>query len=288
MKSYFLGIVVAVALSAIYVTYNTAEITINYPGFQAVINQGVWDVFLFGAGAVIMWLLSLGASLETYTANKKRIKELNQKIEDIEKEKKSLLAALQNVGHPKAERTVPGHRADFQANVAVPSHEVAADIFETDRIPSDEPLNAEQSPETNASEVSNAAGIKTFFSSIFKSDRKPESAETFTHKTEVRDEDEAEFAEEFSDSHENEIGFDAKDGIEAEENETAEEIESGHKFDAEYKTGENTEAETDDSEKENDDPHNGGVCEIDIDDDETAESEDDSGEKQDDGEIFRF
>ena len=166
MKSYFLGIVVAIALSVIYVTYNTAEITINYLGFQASVNQGLWDVFLFSIGAIIMWVLSIGASFESYSANKKRARELNQKIEDLENEKKSLLAALQNIGKPKH---------------TVQTHEISPE----------KTTKEDTAPEETKPDEKSPSPIKSFFSSVFKSGKKPEPEETHFDKAETFDQTEA-------------------------------------------------------------------------------------------------
>ena len=193
MKSYFLGIVVAIALSAVYVTYNTAEVTVSYLGFHASFNQGIWDVFLFGAGAIIMWILSLCASIETYSANKKRVRELNKKIEGLEDEKKSLLSALQSVGKSKgAKKAIAAAEAAVQTNIAVPSHEAADDIYIPAQTAPGETAKKDDADEEAAPGEERPSAIKSFFASIFKGNTKPEPEEASPINAETGEKDETE------------------------------------------------------------------------------------------------
>ena len=273
MKSYFLGIVAAIALSVIYVTYNTAEVAINYLGFQAYVNQGLWDVFLFSIGAIIMWVLSIGASIESYTANKKRYRELNQKIEDLENEKKSLLAAMQNIGNPK--RTVQ-------------THEIFPEIM----------AKEDAAPEKITPEEKRPSPVKSFFASIFKSDRGPEpdktkavdqagaavQAET-SDQTEVCDKAEVCGQTEVFDQIEVCDQTEDVDHVEPFQTEVCYPNEDDDKIEAdgdEAEAGENAEED-----ERDDNPSYGSVCELDLelDHDEVPEDEDDPGEKEDRG-IF--
>jgi uncharacterized membrane protein YciS (DUF1049 family) len=257
MKSYFLGIVVAIALSAVYVTYNTAEITVNYLGFQATFNQGIWDVFLFGAGAIIMWVLSLAASFETYTANKKRTQELNKKIEELENEKKSLLSALENIGRPNAarnaEKAIAEAKTAFQTLETAPPRETAAIKYIPVQTVPEETTEEDSVLEETTSEENRPSSAKNLLASIFKNNKESEPEETYSGKTET---------DETSESY---------DKAEVSAETTAEEI---------IETDEKTEAD----DVQDDIPHV-AVCELDLDEEKPTEDENDSGEKQDRG-IF--
>ena len=291
MKSYFLGIVIAIALSGIYVTYNTAEVTINYLGFQTSVNQGLWEVFLFGIGAIIMWILSIGASIESYAANKKRYRELNQKIEDLENEKKSLLAALQNIGHSKH---------------TVQTHEILPETTTKENTAAEKTKPEETPP----------SPVKSFFASIFKSDRKPESEEAHFDKAETDDQTEAieqidaavqtEICDQAEISDQTEVcdKADVCDQTEVfdqigvcDQTEDIDHVEPFNQAEVCYPAEADDETEVDgekDEEDENaedgerdDNPQYGSVCELDLDldDDEAPEEDDDSPEKEN-REIF--
>ncbi|MDR1965866.1 MAG: lipopolysaccharide assembly protein LapA domain-containing protein [Synergistaceae bacterium] len=97
MKSYLLGIIVVMVMSMAYAVQNDAEITVRFFVFQKSFPQGLWEGVLFSASAVIMWFFSVFASIELYSANKKKTKELSKRIEDLESEKKTIFAALQQL-----------------------------------------------------------------------------------------------------------------------------------------------------------------------------------------------
>jgi len=226
MKSYFLGLVVAVALSAIYVTYNTAEVTINYLGFQASFNQGIWDVFVFGAGVIIMWVLSICASIEIYTANKKQTRELNKKIEDLENEKKSLLSALQNIGQPKSAHgeiiVIPESGQVARAGeVVMPPQVVSTESADERRIL--EQIAPEETTETDAahketkSENNRPSALKVLLASIFKKDKKTESVAIDVEKAETDEKTEADEKTEIFDEPESEENAVVCEEIEADE-----------------------------------------------------------------------
>jgi uncharacterized membrane protein YciS (DUF1049 family) len=98
MKSYLLGIVAAMILSAAYALSNTAEITVKFLNLQRTFNQGLWEIIVFGCGVLIMWFISVCASIETYIKNRKKTKELTKRVAQLEDERKSLLAALRSFG----------------------------------------------------------------------------------------------------------------------------------------------------------------------------------------------
>ncbi|MDR3164842.1 MAG: LapA family protein [Synergistaceae bacterium] len=98
MKSYILGIVVAMILSAVYAMSNTAEITIRFLSVQTTFPQGIWEVIVFALGALIMWIVSTCAAIETYIKNRRKTKELTKRIVQLEDERKSLFATLHSFG----------------------------------------------------------------------------------------------------------------------------------------------------------------------------------------------
>ncbi|MDR1510550.1 MAG: LapA family protein [Synergistaceae bacterium] len=98
MRSYLLGIVVAILLSAVYAFSNTGEISVRFLSLEHDFPQGIWEIFLFAAGALIMWLFSVAASFELYAANRKKNREAAKRIAELEDEKKSLLTTLQHIG----------------------------------------------------------------------------------------------------------------------------------------------------------------------------------------------
>ena len=186
MKSYFLGIVVAIGVAVAYVTHNTADITISFFRYQNSVNQGIWEIFLFGAGALIMWVLSLCASIESYMAKKKRIRELNKKIEDLESEKKSLLIALQNVGQPGTAKFAEAEKEQAVQIPEIPSPEKYADEgLEPDQTTLEKKAKIDVEHEKITPEQKRPSLIKGFFASIFKSGGKPEPEADHFGKTDI-------------------------------------------------------------------------------------------------------
>lgn len=94
MKSTMLAIVVTMVISALYSVQNIGNITIHFLIFKWSFPQGVWDIVLFCSGAVMMWLFSLLASREVRNKYKRQIKELNEKLESMERDKKELIASI--------------------------------------------------------------------------------------------------------------------------------------------------------------------------------------------------
>ena len=162
MKSYLLGLLVAVVMSAIYVTNNADEISVNFLRFNTTFHQGIWEVFVFALGALIMWFFSVFASLETYYSNSKKTKELSKKIEELESEKKSLFAALENLGNKPKQAG-----QNLICGISGPE--------ETDEMT----VSKNAADEEPAQGKSSASLIKGFFSSIFKGGKKtgPETTE---------------------------------------------------------------------------------------------------------------
>jgi uncharacterized integral membrane protein len=152
MKSYFLGILVMMIISAVYAISNVEQITANFLMFSMSVPQGLWEIILFLLGALLMWLFSVGASIETYSSNRKSAKEMKAKIAELEEEKKSLLLTLQNLG---------GKPAAAIERIDRPEPEIVADSPQI-------PIEQEKEASSNESALS---VIKGFFASIFKGDK---------------------------------------------------------------------------------------------------------------------
>lgn len=94
MKSTMLAIIVTMVISAIYSVQNIGTVTIRFLIFKWSFPQGVWDIVLFCSGAVMMWLFSLLASREVRNKYKCEVKELKEKLESMEQDKKDLIASI--------------------------------------------------------------------------------------------------------------------------------------------------------------------------------------------------
>jgi uncharacterized integral membrane protein len=152
MKSYLLGILVTMIISAVYAISNTEQITVNFLMLNTALPQGIWEIILFSLGALLMWLFSVGASIEMYSSNRKAAKEMKAKIAELEDEKKSLLLTLQNLG---------GRPAAAIERIEPPEPESAADSPQ---------FSTEQGSGASRNDSALSA-IKGFFASILKSDK---------------------------------------------------------------------------------------------------------------------
>lgn len=94
MRSYALAIAVAMLVAALYAFQNPQEVVVKFFNWERALPQGIWEVLLFAAGGVLMWLVSLFALLETRAKLIKQIKEKDKKIKDLETEKNSLIKAI--------------------------------------------------------------------------------------------------------------------------------------------------------------------------------------------------
>lgn len=97
VKSYALAIALAMLVSAIYAFQNAGDVTVRFLVFEQTFPQGMWEVLLFAAGAILMWLFSLLALLEVKGKHKTALKEKEKRIAELEEERASLLAALKRV-----------------------------------------------------------------------------------------------------------------------------------------------------------------------------------------------
>ncbi|MGC9372524.1 MAG: LapA family protein [Thermovirgaceae bacterium] len=100
MKSYALAVALAMLLAATYAFQNTGEILVRFLIWERTIPQGIWDVLLFAAGGVLMWLVSLFALLETRGKYVRQIREKDKRIRELEEERASLMAAFRTRPRP--------------------------------------------------------------------------------------------------------------------------------------------------------------------------------------------
>lgn len=105
MQSYLLSIAIVALVSALYAFQNSADITVRFLFFERSVAQGVWDVILFAGGAALMWIFSVIASFEIRSVYRKKLKEKDKKIEELETEKKTWVHALAQM--PQAQQTAP-------------------------------------------------------------------------------------------------------------------------------------------------------------------------------------
>lgn len=106
MKSYILAIVLTMFLSALFAFQNINDVTVRFLIFEKVFPQGVWEVVLFSSGAAIMWFFSLFSVFEVRSKLKKEIKDRDEKIEALEKEKKAIIDTLAHNSQTAASETV--------------------------------------------------------------------------------------------------------------------------------------------------------------------------------------
>lgn len=95
VKSYALAVAAGMVIAALYAVQNGDTITVNFVVWQRNVHQGIWEVLVFAAGALLMWAASVGAIVELKGRSKSRVKELEKQIAALEKEKASLMEALQ-------------------------------------------------------------------------------------------------------------------------------------------------------------------------------------------------
>ncbi len=98
MKSYALAIALAMLVAAVYAFQNTGEVLVRFFIWELSFPQGIWEVMLFAAGGVLMWLVSLFALLESRSKYMRQAKEKEARIRDLESEKSTLVEALRYRG----------------------------------------------------------------------------------------------------------------------------------------------------------------------------------------------
>lgn len=98
MKSYALAIAMAMLVAAVYAFQNTAEVLVKFLMWEVAVPQGIWEVMLFAAGGVLMWMVSIFAMMESRSKYTRQIKEKDARVKELEEERASLMGALRGSG----------------------------------------------------------------------------------------------------------------------------------------------------------------------------------------------
>jgi len=121
VKSTLLAIIATMCVSALYSIQNLDNIRVRFMLFEWSFPQGIWDIAIFCAGALLMWLFSCFGSFETRGKYKRQIKELNDKLQSLQEDKDKLLAS---VAASMSEKTAPDDSCQSGAeSCAVPKTE---------------------------------------------------------------------------------------------------------------------------------------------------------------------
>ena len=94
MKSYILAITVTMFFSALYAYQNIGDVTVRFLLSEWVFPQGVFEILLFCIGAALMWIFSVFSVFEVRGKYKKEIKQKDDRIAELENEKKMLTDSL--------------------------------------------------------------------------------------------------------------------------------------------------------------------------------------------------
>ncbi|HDQ93636.1 MAG TPA: LapA family protein [Synergistetes bacterium] len=116
MKSYALAVAMAMLLAAVYAFQNTTEILIRFVLWEVTVPQGIWEVMLFAAGGVLMWLVSIFAMMESRSGYSKKLKEKEARVKELEEERTSLMGALR--GSRSGFEGVPRHPENISEEAA--------------------------------------------------------------------------------------------------------------------------------------------------------------------------
>ncbi len=105
MRSYGLGLGLVAMLAAVFAVQNQEILAVRLLGWDFALPQGLWEVFLFFAGILLMWLISLAASWEARFRDRREIERGRRRIAALEKERDALLAAMKAAGATQEEIT---------------------------------------------------------------------------------------------------------------------------------------------------------------------------------------
>lgn len=94
MRSYTVAIAFAMLLSAIFSYQNPGDVTVRFLVWTRQIPQGVWEVSVFAAGCVLMWIVSVSAHIEGRGRFRKVIREQADRIARLEEERADILKAI--------------------------------------------------------------------------------------------------------------------------------------------------------------------------------------------------
>jgi len=94
VKSYALAILLAMLVAAGYAFQNTGDVVVRFLFWEKNLPQGLWDILLFAAGGLLMWIVSLASLIEVRSALRRKMKEQEERIRVLEQEKQQLLEAI--------------------------------------------------------------------------------------------------------------------------------------------------------------------------------------------------
>lgn len=105
MRSYGLGLGFVAILAAAYAMQNQDILAVRLLAWDIALPQGLWEVFLFFLGIVLMWVISIAASWESRFRNRRELERCRRRIDALEKERSALLAAMKAAGASQDEIT---------------------------------------------------------------------------------------------------------------------------------------------------------------------------------------
>ncbi|WP_321823277.1 LapA family protein [Pyramidobacter piscolens] len=105
MRSYGLGLGFVAIWAATYAVQNQDILAVRFLAWDFALSQGLWEIFLFFFGIVVMWLISLAASWEGRFRSRREIERARRRIAALEKERGALLAAMKAAGASQKEIT---------------------------------------------------------------------------------------------------------------------------------------------------------------------------------------
>lgn len=81
-------------VAAGYAFQNTGDVVVRFMMWEKTLPQGLWDILLFAAGGLLMWIVSLASLVEIRGALQRKIKDQEERIRLLEQEKQQLIEAL--------------------------------------------------------------------------------------------------------------------------------------------------------------------------------------------------
>ena len=105
MRSYGLGLGFIAMLAALFAVQNQDILAVRFMAWDFALPQGLWEVFLFFLGIVLMWAISMAATWEGRFRNRRELERCRRRVAALEKEKDALLAAMKAAGASQEEIT---------------------------------------------------------------------------------------------------------------------------------------------------------------------------------------
>lgn len=105
MKSYGIGLGLVAILAATFAVQNQEILAVRFLAWDFALPQGLWEVFLFSFGILLMWLISMATSWEALFRSRREIERGKRRIAALEKERDALLAAMKAAGASQEEIT---------------------------------------------------------------------------------------------------------------------------------------------------------------------------------------